>query len=461
MEKNIPNDNLEKFLQKALENYEENPSEDLWGKIETELPAPTSIASAVRWRALGKWAAGIAAGLLIGLSVFQHFHHKAEIGRLTNELNQARIELQDLKDQAAAQNQVLPPRPEQEENPAERFAPMLPAKTGPALMRKSAIAAIPESQASGLPAIGQKQAPLSAFDPVPLPVFGVKADLNLALSAAIPPVEVLKHEPASRVSLGMQAGPAYTYYSRKGGTGQGHGPHEPIKSVNRESITHSRNIHAGISLNYDLTKNWSVETGLQYRKFGIGFSHEPGLKFGDGHPHGGGPGQPPAQDFNYYLDTPSGTVYVALSAGQTDPDEQISNQEELNVEIRTEDRMEFLSIPLLLGYEAGKGRFSGQVRAGLLANIGIAHEFEVSGLAYRNQKFKPNGNAAVKVGTPELNPVSFDYFLGAGLAYDPAPAWRVTLMPFLSGGLTKKFDALFKDPSDLSLGVSAGVSYKF
>ncbi|MBK7407314.1 MAG: hypothetical protein IPJ40_04015 [Saprospirales bacterium] len=60
-----------------------------------------------------------------------------------------------------------------------------------------------------------------------------------------------------------------------------------------------------------------------------------------------------------------------------------------------------------------------------------------------------------------LNPVSFDYYLSAGLAYGLTSSWQVTLMPSFSGALTKKVDGLFKDPSDFSLGASAGLNYRF
>ena len=82
-------------------------------------------------------------------------------------------------------------------------------------------------------------------------------------------------------------------------------------------------------------------------------------------------------------------------------------------------------------------------------------------MCVENDKFKPRGGKGVEVEVPAFNALSFDYVLCASAAYDLSPSWQISLMASLTGSLTKKFDDLFKDPSDYSLGVSMGLSYRF
>ncbi|MBK7407313.1 MAG: hypothetical protein IPJ40_04010 [Saprospirales bacterium] len=349
MEKNLPNDNLEKFLQKALEQYEENPSAGLWDKIEAGLPpaaAPVGVATKVA--VLQKWAAGIAAILLIGFSVFQYLDHKAEITRLAEELNCTRTDLQNLREQTEAyaqlhrevqekQNALFPdltppvevvyaPQPD-EKNPVP------PAN--PAGFVTPRLAAI-ENILADFPG-----APLIPFDALSLP-FGwlPHGEPNLS-GKALMPIKVFRKKTNAKISVGVQAGLAHTTYSRvkESGESPGHGQEEEhIKTVDKEIVVYSRSMNAGFTVNYGMGKNWSLESGLQYRRVESSYSHNPELKFGERKEHGGGPHGEEPHHFEYYLQSPSGTVYVSLSAEQTNPGEMISNQEELEVSITTKEK---------------------------------------------------------------------------------------------------------------------------
>lgn len=470
MEKKIPNDNLEKFLQRALGNLEENPSAGLWDKIAADLPpaaAPLTMAS--RMVLAQKWAAGIAAALLIGFSTFQYLHHRAEITRLSEELSCTQLELRDLQERTVAHIR------QQETAPNENTAIQLaeppvkvvyvphPGTIFPALQYTGAgifrSEMTPESEAP----LEQTLELVSAFEPVPISpaeLTGTKPDLSTEMA---PPIEVFRKKSRSKWSAGVQAGAGQTTFRHTPGTipFSGGGEHqEQVRSVNVETVQYSRNVNAGFTVNYGLGKNFALVTGLQYRRFESQVAHNPELKFGDREEHEGGPGQYNGYKFNYFLNVPSGTMLVTLSAEKANPNEMISSHEKLEVTLTTDEKIEFVSVPLVLGYQVGQGRFSGQLRAGLMANIGMGYQTELRNLSYGNQKFQPLGKGA-QITPPELHPVSFDYYLGAGLAVDFTPAWRLVLMPSFSGGLTQKIDGLFKDSKDFSLGANAEINYRF
>lgn len=454
MEKNLPNDNLEKFLQKALEHYEENPSAGLWGKIEAELPAVAPVAAAGAFVLFKKWALGIAAALLIGFSVFNFFHSQKQLDKLAEELDCTRSELQEWKDYAA--NKPLP----QEVIPMEIMPAIRPHSPLYEKPEKRSSIAMEQLDLPALEVLTAAEAPesIQSFEGLARPLHFLEGKTP-QFSLKYPAIKPLKN--TTKWSVGGMAGLAQTTFSKPSPPKPGPGHHEPVRTFDSGAATKTVTTIAGIGLSYELGKNWSLESGLQYRRFDSETTHRPNLKFGDRRNPIGGPQPQDEHDFEYYLNTPSGTVYVSLSADQADPQENIPNQEELKVEISTKDRFEYLSIPLTLGYQLGRGRLTGQLRAGLMANIGLAKEFTVNDVCFENDKFKPHGGKGVEVEAPAFNTLSFDYVLGAGAAYDLSPSWRISLMPSLTGSLTKKFDALFKDPSDYSLGVSMGLSYRF
>ena len=473
MEKNIPNDNLEKFLQRALEDLEENPSAGLWGKIAANLPPPVApITTATRLALAQKWAAGIAAVLLIGFSTFQFFHHKAQITRLSEELDCTQLELRDLQERTAPQIRQQEAGPNESMDAAQTEIPVkvvylpYPGTFFPALQNRSAgnirseNAPLVEHQTdlSGAPF-------LSAFEPVPLSQGLLSAgspDLSIQW---MPPIEVLHQKSRSRWSVGVQGGAGKTTFTHTPEAipfqgGHGHENQEDVKIVNEETVVFSRNVNAGFTVNYGLGRNWAMATGLQYRRYESRIVNNPQLKFGDREGHEEGPGEDDTFHFNYYLNIPSGTMLVTLNAEKTDPDEMISNHENVDVSVTTDEKLEFVSVPMVLGYQVGQGRISGQLRAGLLANIGLGYQSQIGNLSFENPKFRSQGKGA-QLTPPHFHPVSFDYYFGAGLACDLSPAWRLILMPSLSGSLTRKIDGLFSDPSDFSLGAAAELNYRF
>ncbi|MFZ2899382.1 MAG: outer membrane beta-barrel protein [Saprospiraceae bacterium] len=450
MEKNLPGDNLEKFLQKAFDQFEGQPSDGLWDQIEARLPAGPVVWYAT-WRT---WALGAAAALLAGLLIFQQWRHAAHVEQLAAELDCTRSELAEIKEHLSA----IPPAERQEQqatpnefNSIQQDRPSIREAVTPlpGIDEPSSLYEEEKIVNPGIP----------AFAALPLSLNPLAANVP-ALAPPQPAIQVLKAAPPKKWTLGATGGLANTTFKGKKQPDPGPGHHEPVRPVDNEAIRRSQSVSGGLCFQYNFGSNWLLETGLQYRRFDVQYTHQPDLKFGERDPHGN-PHEEHTHEFGYYLNSPSGTMYVSLSAEQTDPNESISNQENLQVEITTNETIELLSIPVVVGYQIGKNRLSGLLKAGLMANIGLNHQLDVSGLNFRNQKFRPHAQNGARIESSRLNPVSFDYFLGAGLAFDITPSWQVSLMPSVSGSLTTKIDALFQDPTDITVGLTAGLGYRF
>ncbi len=75
-------DNLDEFLRRSLEEYEDSPPDSLWSRIETEanpVSAPTPVPARRLSARYYRWVAGIAASLLVGVIVAQHCYYQAQL----------------------------------------------------------------------------------------------------------------------------------------------------------------------------------------------------------------------------------------------------------------------------------------------------------------------------------------------------------------------------------------------
>lgn len=440
------NDNLERFLRRAFDKFEEDPSESVWENIRSGLAESAASERWMRRKRAGKWVVLAAFLLMLGLLGFQRHYYRGEIARLQQEM----ICMQSVKcpslTPAIAEKPVANPpvAPTAEKAPRTTSAP---PRAMPLLQSDEETIALPDLQTLPLPLAERELARK------PLPV----------LSVIIPPSGTNPALPRRKWTISRHHALGYTFYTRKMSSSS-LWQSSFFKSVENKTVVKSQNYSTGVSLAYDIGGNWLVETGLQYRRFDSKVLHRPDLTFGDRWAWKGwnnSDSNTNKHDYAYFFDGPSSTMYVSLSAESANPAEEIPNQEELEVEITIEERTELMSIPLLAGYQIGNKRFTGQLRAGLLANIGLDYDVTVSSLDYDNDKFKPYKGKGVFLSYSPLNSISFDFFLSAGLAYDLNASWRFSFMPYFSGSLTKKLDGPFIDPNDYSIGGSAAVSYKF
>jgi hypothetical protein len=440
------NDNLERFLKKIFGQHEEMPPESVWGGIRSGLAASSQSGRYARRTRLRRMAVVAAMLLLLSLLGYQRHYYRGEIARLQEEMICLQAEkcpavALPVAEKAFPKPSILPPAGQ-----ASRPSPA-PAVAMPLLQPEKEMIALAAS-----PALPLHLAELELARK-PLPALSVKVPLSRKPAPL----------PRRRWSISRHSGLGYTFYTRKMNTSD-LWQSSFFRSVENKTVVKSQNYSTGVSLAYDIGSNWSVETGLQYRRLDSKVVHRPDLTFGDRWDWKGWFGNDSdsqKHDYAYFFDGPSSTMYVSLSAESTEPAEDISNQEELQVEITIEERTEMMSIPLLAGYQIGNRRFTGQLRAGLLANIGLDYDVTVSALNYDNEKFKPYKGNGVFLSYSPLNSISFDFFLSAGLAYDLSASWRFSFMPYFSGSLTKKLDGPFIDPNDYSIGGSAAVSYRF
>lgn len=239
----------------------------------------------------------------------------------------------------------------------------------------------------------------------------------------------------------------------------------PMPPHDRKEFTQSdeKNNHSlglGLRLGKDIGRNWSVESGALYRSTSITSTHQATFKFRDRKfpPHGGG--GPRDCQFDYDLNTPNGTVAVSVTV-ESRANSSPLDEEEVGLDITSEQSLSYLSVPLLLNYQIGKGKLHINAKGGLLTNFLLHNNFNVTNINSSNDNFKPQANQRFKGEPIYFNELSLDYLLQVGVAYDITRNLSVNLDPTFVGSITNQSSNRFIQSSNTSVGLSAGLTWGF
>lgn len=513
MEEPLQHDKFEDFLKKSFEKYRESPSDGLWDKIDGDLGAVTPAAKGF---SAMHWLIGSALVTLLGIIGYQQLALKSTAEELKKELiikeNEVKVtrsavekreiaykaleeKVQQLEKSVAAIE--VPPTSGIEKHPAAlsksqkisvhqhrtaekssltgsplqtssvqsspivevpTTAPLLINNILPDVQTKVDLVAAETKAGVGmtsLPALPQRLQPLS-LDVDRLPVMPLFQD-----------IEKIRYP--GKWSLGAE------YISMK--TASKVTDYEPVpdnpfpngyqvRSFVDTATAKGNTVMAGVSLKCQLTPQFSIASGLNYRNKTMYSTHQPPLRFSDGHhhEHGGGPGDPDEHegdyDFTYQLNTSYGTYDIDLRAQQIDSSAEIEEDEPVGLSIETKNVQESLTIPLMLAYRLNKNRFHVDIKGGLLTNLLLSNRINIEDITFNDAHFKaPESMDHYGVPKDELC-FSMDYIAGIGLGYDITDAMTLNVTPVVSGSLFNRNYGTVKT-SDFSTGISTGISYRF
>ena len=100
MKKNLPNDGLDKFLKNSFEDYEENPSNDVWENISKGLkeePATAATGTTGTVVSIGmKWWLASAASILLCVGFAQYYYFNNKIEEISQRVDNQEIIVNDI-----------------------------------------------------------------------------------------------------------------------------------------------------------------------------------------------------------------------------------------------------------------------------------------------------------------------------------------------------------------------------
>lgn len=510
MNDDLHKDDLDDFLQKNLSSYSENPPDALWAGIEAGLPAggPAPAGGVVytyRW-----WLTVAAAGL-IGLFTCQHLYYRNQLDALKQQITQQNSRIVPEKSPTARKSAAtepggapIPGSGESSEIRQSQLPPTTPntgiaSSAGPA--DRLAEPRNPDPNA-GLPPAGhsaqteqQPGAPETGLSlPGRLEQTGpstreplVSADMPPAVSGAamravepIPGRGGLLQIPAQHPDLSVMPIPRFKtpgrwsieahtalLAQRNRITAQKTVPAPGgFKTFREDRSSQGTSWYSGINLGRRINRHFSLQSGLNYQYTTLSASHQAKLQFGDRdndphHGHGGPPPKDHDHDFTYQLNTSSGQLEVSFRVTEVDSTIHIPDQEDIELAISRREDMQFLSIPLLAKFDAGRNRIRFHLKGGVLADILVKRQNAITDIQCLNPRLMIEQNVPPKASNSGLKAVSLSYLASAGVDIGITPSLSLELEPVLIGGLTARQKDTNISASRTAAGLNVGLCMKF
>lgn len=263
---------------------------------------------------------------------------------------------------------------------------------------------------------------------------------------------VLKSPRSKRFYLNVYASPNFTYRDFNMNR-----PFPGPGDIDIDAEKGSYSIEWGAKIGMDVSRRWSVETGLSFYRI----KHK--SKFTKAFPYMMDNELPESQgelESVYALSVPASYGNSEVDVSIYRPESQnIPEGTLLDVTLRNKQDLKFVSIPLLLTYQLSNGQIALGVKGGLAWNklnkndIISDAEANLEGL-----------RARVKDHHRMPRPIkknSVDYILGFEANYQINSQWSVEVEPTYRKSLKPVVDNDFFDTTPYAFGLNAGVNYHF
>ena len=205
---------------------------------------------------------------------------------------------------------------------------------------------------------------------------------------------------------------------------------------------------------------WGFESGIGYRTVERNTTHTARFRVMNGRLYSGA--QERGYDFDYDLDTYSGSMEVTLRMEQVDPAATLPESEPVRIQVTAREQTSMLRIPLLATATLGKNRLQTVFKAGLLGNVILNRQLDIVARSSENTLLRPGQGAnAYSLRLASSGKIFLGYQLSAGLEYRSAKHFSWVLEPSLAGEFPRKNNAGKQLPSITTIGVNAGVNYWF
>ncbi|MEZ4952743.1 MAG: hypothetical protein R2825_04115 [Saprospiraceae bacterium] len=463
MENNLHNDGLDDFLRKSFEQYDDSPSDGLWDKIEADL---TDEPKVVPIRTTYRWWATAAAALFLALVVGQHIYFQKEKTELIDRINAQAKKIETLEKELINKetteikiaknngsenifNDNKEPINSETNSFSENSKKNKPNNNYSKENKSSTVHLISEqpnfienknnntdinkieknnliennNEVETIAKIGNNDliennneveiiaGQQKLIAPNSLDLIGLKNIDSFTPNLSLPTTPIIPAVNSGKFSIGIH----HSHLSTR--EKMARVIQRPLIGPNRifnntSAMTGTTQV-TGIGATYKTKNNWLLESGLNYRKTNLSTSHHAQLRFMDRRPDTNNQ----QHDFVYALNTSAGIVDIEVRADQTDPTETINEFENITINIKADQAIEYVSIPLLIGKQLGYGRFNTTIKSGFLFNFLTSQSLDISG-SISNSKLRSSRTVYSRRNGIGLKILQTDFMAMVGLNYN-------------------------------------------
>ncbi len=552
MDENIQKDGLEDFLKKSFEDFERNPSDGLWDKIDAGLNAPAApkIVQMHPGLTFKTWWIGLAAALFLGAFAWQYFYFQEKIEGLSEKVAQQNqrskndeinsiqpsddlksenqnaavepksdaiqnnadsknltngtleipiqnIESQQVENKNARQNLVENSFPKnesgqqksknQQQNLKENFTKNThPNGVEPNVLNENQIEKLiensnqnvavetqPEAQNVFFPPENEEQKPIEnqkqedkslktnnlvALNLLPSLGFSKLDSPQEIFFSQLPMVKPLRQK---SWTVGVHAAKLATRATAEFQPQRFPDPKDHGKRVAQDKAVSGNTVFAGVSLEKKLAKNWSFVSGFDFREANLTGMHKAEFEFRDRKNGGPGPGHDHEHDFNYNLNNGGGSATIEFRVDETDPTQHIDDDEKIEFEAKTQQKTQWISVPLAAKFSVGRGRWQFNLKGGVAANFLIFNDFTITDLSISNPKFKIEPQSSGQKMPDPLQKLTLDGLVSAGIEYRFNKTFSLVAEPMVMTNLMDYQNLDFAKINNFMYGMNLGFNYRF
>ena len=242
--------------------------------------------------------------------------------------------------------------------------------------------------------------------------------------------EVQKPMAATTSRVGFYAGahiaPTYSYRNIKSIDG----PVLRQKLNQQEKAIYS--VSLGLKGGYQFSKNWSVETGLNYYKNTIQSMHRAQIRYESQIERLNSDGN---YDSNYQVNLPTSYGEIETDVALTrNSDTQIDQNDYINMALKTQQELKNLGIPIAIRYRTAKNKLHFSAKAGFSANFILQKDVTIKA-AVVNRNGVHHRRTIIDKQFSGLKNTTIDILLGLGLDYDISKNMSVYFEPTVTRSL--------------------------
>jgi hypothetical protein len=293
--------------------------------------------------------------------------------------------------------------------------------------------------------------PVSYSVVAPLPLnFGIREGIPAEFSMSLGSTR--RAASGSRIFAGLVLTQNLSYR-----TIQSNRPLNILPPFLRENESAALASEMGIKIGWRASSRFAISGGLGLYNVGLQSMHQLRVPFDPGREN---PAGNDSFESNYALSVPSAYGDATVEVGLRRPNQQqVPPGQNINLVMKTNLNLRYISIPVNAYYFLSSGRFSAGLKAGLALNILQKQEFTAS--AQIMERGLRSRTVTVQPRLEPLEQIIPDLQLGAALWYRPVAGWLISMEPTYRNSLKPAVNREFFSVSQYAMGLQIGVQKIF
>lgn len=468
MSKDSNKNNLEDFFRNSLKDYSENPSIDLWDRIEGNIPPKPSRKISPAYVLLALLLL-ILAGL--GYEYFQFRNQMIAVNETVNvqkqELNQLKNELESVKDQLQTATQSSA-----NEATADEKATASTTVSNFSKIPDSKIPANPKTEVAAIPfptLVHENKNAIDLFEEedsdenqILAQADAEQKNVNFALEPTIS-LDYLAAKPSVAESFAESKLPSAVLPKRSGkpvfievyASALKTFPNTSHNSDKAKVNNFQLSSDFGALFNYGLSENWDIQLGVGYSRMVINDAVSADLIYSrDELDQSRGTY---TSFYSYTVNTPAGEIAVnsSLSNQKINDGRDLEEGDPFQLDLEYQDVIQYFQLPVFVRYKMGTGKYRFTVKGGVIQKFLLEENIQLSAVNPEFDRLQ-NDMSHISNNKTSASATSMDALFGAGIEYKLSRRNSLHLQSTFSYSLQE----IYPGSKPISAGLNLGLQHR-